>query len=359
MHIDETLLLTRNNVSDLLSIEECMPAVENAFKLYAEGKTLAPKILGLHTQDGGFHIKAGIMQFEKNYFVAKINSNFPDNNKRFGLPLIQGIIAVYDEENGQLLALMDSIEITIIRTGAATGVAAKYLAKEDAKTITICGCGNQGRVSLKAIMKVRKPEKVFAFDIDKKRAGEFAKELTDELKISVIADDDLNKAVKQSDICVTCTTSTKPFLGSEDVMPGIFIAAVGADSEHKQELCAELISSGKLVVDLKEQCATIGELHHALEAQLMELDAVYAELGEIIAGKKNGRTSDKEIIIFDSTGMALQDVAAASIVYEKAQAGKIGTKLNFSEQLNNANSFEGLKKMKKDIDTLKSWFPFR
>jgi len=326
-----TLLISRKQVSDLLSLGECMTAVENAFKLHAEGKVSPPKVLGMHTDDGGFHIKAGILNLSKSYFVAKINSNFPVNTKKFGLPLIQGVIAVYDGENGQLLALMDSIEITIMRTGAATGIAAKYLAKAGAKTVTICGCGNQGRISLKAIMEVRQTEKVFAFDINKEQADKFAEQLSAELEISIIPVDDFKNAVSHSDICVTCTPSTRPFLNTDDVKPGIFIAAVGADSEHKQELYPELISSSKLVVDLKEQSASMGELHHALDAKLLTLNDVHAELGEVIAGKKTGRCSDDEVIIFDSTGTALQDVAAAVIVYEKALKNGIGTTLNFSE----------------------------
>jgi len=143
----------------------------------------------------------------------------------------------------------------------------------------------------------------------------------------------------------------------QDIVPGTFIAAVGADSEEKQELCPDLISSNKIVVDLAEQSATIGELHHAIEEKKMTMAAIHAELGMIIAGKKPGRESDKEIIIFDSTGMALQDVAAAAIVYEKAMARKIGTKLNFSE-LPGSNS-ESSKNNSNDINALKSWYPFR
>ena len=147
----ETLLLTRKDVAYLLSIDECIDAVENAFRLYAEGKALPPKVLGMHTNKGGFHIKAGILDLNRNYFVSKINSNFRDNMQDHGLPLIQGVIVVCDGNNGELLALMDSIEITILRTGAATAVAAKYLALDDASVITICGCGNQGKITLKAL----------------------------------------------------------------------------------------------------------------------------------------------------------------------------------------------------------------
>jgi alanine dehydrogenase len=327
----ETLLLKRHDVAQLLSIEECIAAVEHAFKLYAAGEAPTPGILGIHTQDGGFHIKAGILNLGRNYFVAKTNANFPANSKKNGLPTIQGVITVCDAENGRLLALMDSIEITILRTGAATAVAAKYLAKTNAKTVTICGSGNQGKISLRAVMKVRQLEKVFVFDIDEKQAHQFAYELSKELNISIQPVNDLKKAVLQSDICITCTPSKKPFLLHEYVAPGTFIAAVGADSEGKQELESSLLVSGKLVTDITGQCATIGELHHAVKNGIMKQSDVYAELGQIIAGKKPGRTSDEEIIIFDSTGTALQDIASAAIVYEKAVTGNFGMKLNFAE----------------------------
>src|SRR5687768_15845082 len=257
MNSTDTLLITRRNVAQLLSIEECIAAVEQAFKLYASAEAPAPGVLGIHAQDGGFHIKAGILNLNKSYFVAKINANFPGNNKKYGLPTIQGVIAVCDAENGRLLALMDSIEITIIRTGAATAVAAKWLAKEKARTATICGSGNQGKVSLRAVMKVRQLEKVFVFDIDKKKAQQFASDLSEELKISIQPVNDLKGAVMQSDICITCTPSKKYFLLREYISPGTFIAAVGADSEDKQELEPSLLISGKLVTDITAQSATI------------------------------------------------------------------------------------------------------
>ena len=323
------MIFTRSDVQELLPLDECMTAVEHAFRLYAEGKAEVPKVLGMNTKSGGFHIKAGMLDLQRNYFVTKINSNFPANQKQFGLPLIQGVVAVFDGDNGKLLALLDSIEITIIRTGAATGIATKYLAKKDARIVTLCGCGNQGRISLRAIVEVRQIEQVFAFDIDSSRAILFAEELSKELNISIIPVEDLSRALKQSDICVTCTTATKYFIEKKDVRPGTFIAAVGADSEHKQEIQPELIASCKLVVDMKQQAATIGELHHALELGLLNIDKVYSELGGIIAGKKAGRQSDDEIIIFDSTGTALQDVAAAAIVYERGSKDNTGISLSF------------------------------
>jgi len=325
-----TLLLARHEVAALLSIDECIAAVENAFKLYGEGKTAAPGILGIHSRDGGFHIKAGLLEVGRAYFVAKTNANFPQNPQRFALPAIQGVIIVCDAENGYPLALMDSIEITILRTGAATAVAAKHLARSESSVVTICGCGNQGRIQLQALAKVLPITRVYAFDRDTSRARQFADELSAMLGIEAQAVDDLTSAVRSSDVCVTCTPSQQYFLKEEDVAPGTFIAAVGADSAGKQELDPALLASNKVVVDILEQCATIGELHHALEAGLMKKENVHAELGEIVAGKKAGRTSKEEITIFDSTGMALQDAAAAAIVYEKAmQTGK-GMTINFA-----------------------------
>jgi ornithine cyclodeaminase/alanine dehydrogenase len=253
---------------------------------------------------------------------------------------------------------MDSIEITILRTGAATAVAAKYLSLHDAKIATICGCGNQGRISLKALMEVRKLEKVFVFDINYLQIEKFAQEFAPVLAVIPITENGLHMALKQSQICVTCTPSKNPFIRIDDIMPGTFIAAVGADSEEKQELFPDLIASNKIVVDLAEQSAGIGELHHAIQQGLITVASIHAELGLIIAGKKPGRESDNEIIIFDSTGTALQDVAAAAIVYEKALTSGIGTNMNFAEQENNDINSKGLKKNQKDIDALKSFFPF-
>lgn len=331
MKPEGTLLLKRSEIASLLGVEECMGAVEQAFKLYAEGKTTPPGLFGIHARRGVFHIKAGLLELARSYFAAKVNANFPQNTKMFGLPLIQGVIALCDGENGYPLALMDTMEITIIRTGAATGVAAKYLARSDTKVVTICGCGNQGRISLKALAHVLSLTRAYAFDIEEEYARRFAEDLSKETAIEVIAVSDLAEAVKESDVCVTCTPSKKYFLNREYVSPGTFIAAVGADNEEKHELDPALMVSNKVVVDLLGQCATVGELHHALEQGLVTKADVYAELGEVIAGKKAGRTSDDEIIIFDSTGTALQDVAAAAIVYERAVSAGMGIVLNLGE----------------------------
>jgi alanine dehydrogenase len=325
-----TLLLKRQEVAALLGLDECIAAVEQAFKSHAEGRSLPPGVLGVHARDGGFHIKAAGLELARPYFAAKVNGNFFQNKQRFGMPNIQGIIALCDAENGYPLAVMGSIEITIIRTGAATGVAAKHLARTDATVATISGCGAQGRISLRALATVRRLEKVFAFDVDHEQAERYADELSSELRIAVTAVRDLSDAVSRSDICVTCTPSKEPYLNQSDVAPGTFIAAVGADNEEKQELDPRLIAASKIVVDSLDQCAAIGDLKLALKQGLMTKADAHAELGEVIAGRKPGRESRKEVIVFDSTGTALQDAAAAAIVYEKAVANGCGIVLDFA-----------------------------
>jgi alanine dehydrogenase len=326
---EEILLLTPREVRGLLTIDECIAAVERAFRLCGEGKTVPPAVVSLHAPHGGFHVKTGLLNLDRQYFAAKVNGNFPENRSRFGLPTIQGVIVLCDADKGCPLAVMDSREITSLRTGAATAVAAKHLARADSTTVTICGCGTQGRVQLNALARVCQLHTVFAYDKSEEQALRFARELTQDLTITVHVVTDLAAAVRQSDICVTCTTSRQPFLCSDDIAPGTFIAAVGADNPEKQELHPNLMAKSKIVADLVQQCAVMGDLHHALEAGVMTQTDVYAELGEVVAGKKLGRESAEEIIVFDSTGMALQDVAAAAFVYEKAQHQGSGVRLNF------------------------------
>lgn len=332
MKPDGTLILKRSEVASLLSLGECIGAVEEAFRLNQEGQSLPPGVLETLTGDGGFHIKAAGLKFaDKTYFAAKVNGNFPQNMSKWGLPTIQGVIALYNGESGYPLALLDSIQITALRTGAATAVAAKYLARPDSKVATVCGCGVQGRVQLKSLAQVLRLEKVYAYDRDEALSGRFAGEMSEELRTEVIPVTDLPGALGESDVCVTCTPSRRPFLMREHVRAGTFVAAVGADNPLKQELDPALMASNKVVVDVLEQCAAIGDLHHAIAAGVMGKSDVYAELGAIVAGRTPGRTSGEEIIIFDSTGTALEDVAAAAVVYEKALVAGRGYSLDLAE----------------------------
>jgi ornithine cyclodeaminase/alanine dehydrogenase len=248
--------------------------------------------------------------------------------ERYGLPNIQGLILLHDGDRGSPLAILESGYITINRTGAATAVATKYLARADSKTLTICGCGTQGRIQLEAVKAARPIEKVFAVDKDPEKVRIFCTEMSSRFEVEVVPED-LEDAIGQSDICVTCTPSREYFIKNIFLPQGIFVSAVGADSPDKQELQPEAVAQNKVVADILDQCVSVGEIHHAIEKGLMVADNVYGEIGEIIDGKLPGRTSESDIFIYDSTGTALQDVAAAATIYEKALEQGLGTHFTF------------------------------
>jgi alanine dehydrogenase len=330
MQTESTWLLGRSDVQELLSLTECIDAVEKAFRRQGEGKIPPSGILGVRTQRGGLHVKTACLRGTKNYIAAKLNTNFPQNFPRFGRPTIQGAIVLYDADNGRLLAVLDSMEITLKRTAAATAVAAKYLARKDSAVATICGCGEQGRAQLRAISMILPLRKVYAFDIDPRARQRLDTELSSESEIDIEPVRSLLGAIRNSDIIVTCTPATEFFVHKQDVAPGTFIAAVGADDSHKNEIDPAVLASAKVVADSLEQVCSIGDTHHAIAKGLMQKEDVYAELGDIVAGKKLGRTDDTEIIIFDSTGVAIEDAAAAVMVFEKALSGGIGDDFEFT-----------------------------
>ena len=318
------LILTRRDVQELLGMDDCIVAVEEAFRLHAQGHSLAPGVLGVPAPEGGFHIKAAGLRLKRLYFAAKTNANFSGNPRRHGLPAIQGVIVLFDADNGCPLAVMDSMEVTARRTAAATAVAAKWLARADASTVTICGCGSQGRQQLRALTRVLPVRRAYAFDLEEAKARAFARELSADLGLEITPTRDHVGMVRRSDVCVTCTPSRTPFLLRDHVAPGTFVAAVGADSSEKHELDPRLMAEATVVVDVLDQCAAIGDLHHALEAGALTRESVHAELADVVVGRRPGRRSEREITVFDSTGTALEDVAAAALVYEKARTAGRG-----------------------------------
>jgi alanine dehydrogenase len=324
-----TVLLSRADVERLLTPGACIEAVEDAFHQLADGRVPPPGIFGMHAGDGSFHVKAGFLTLDRPYFAAKLNANFPQNAKLHGLPTIQGVVILCDAANGMPLAVMDSIAITALRTAAATAVAVKYLAPERCEAALICGCGAQAATQLRALLRVRRPARVYAYDQDCEKARQFAGGQEAEFPIEVSAVSDLHEAAAASRIIVTCTTAQRYFIARDMVKPGTFIAAVGADSENKQEIEPALMASATVVTDLTDQACTIGDLHHAIAAGAMSREQVHAELGEVVAGKRRGRANAMEIIVFDSTGTGLQDVAAAIAAYRKALEARAGVHFAF------------------------------
>lgn len=325
----ETLLLKRSDIRALLTLPECIAAMEQAFAMRARGQALSPALMHIDAEGGEFHIKGGGLRLERVYFALKANGGFFDNRARFGLPNILGLILLCDGENGRPLAIMDSVDITILRTGATTALAARYLARPDSATVTICGCGSQGRVQLESLLQVLPGlQQVYAWDANPETSRNFAAEMSARLELKVEGAESLELAAPASDVIVTCTPARDYFLRREWVRPGAFVAAVGADSPGKQELDPQLVASSKLVVDILEQCARVGELQHPLAAGLMNLEQAHGELGAVVAGRVAGRENDEEVIVFDTTGSAIQDTAAAVAVYEKARVTGAGTWLD-------------------------------
>jgi ornithine cyclodeaminase/alanine dehydrogenase-like protein (mu-crystallin family) len=321
-----TLILTRSDLVSILTPRDCLVRVEEAFRDYGEGRTDAPKSVGLHAAAGTFHVKAAI----SDVFAAKINANFPDNPQCHQLPTIQGVIVVMDLDRGTPLAILDSALITTLRTAAATAVAAKYLALAGASTVTVAGCGTQGRASLEALLLVRPIREVYAFDVNGAAAEHFASEMQARLGIEVRVAASLDDAIAQSAIVVTCTTARIAILDARHLHPGLFIAAVGADNPQKQELTPALLRESKVVADILEQAATMGDLYHALEAGLLTRGDVHGELADVIRGRVPGRQNDQEVFVFDSTGTALQDVAVSSFAYARAVERRAGVEVAFT-----------------------------
>lgn len=326
----ETVVLTARDVEELLGIGDCISAVEDVFARWARGEVAPPQVLGVHVEAGGFHIKAGTVRRARHYFATKTNGNFPSNPQRHGLPSIQGVVTVCDADVGTPLALMDSAVLTELRTGAATGVAARYLASPDSRTATVIGCGAQAPSQLRALAAVRPLERAWVFDLDRSRAETFAATFGAAPELRVEVGTDLGRALAASEVCVTCTTSRRPVLGPGMVAPGTFVAAVGADNPEKWEIDPQLMRRSKVVVDSLAQCRVIGDLHHALEAGAMREEDVHAELGHVVAGLAEGRADHDEVIVFDSTGTGLQDVACAAIAYERAVALGRGGRVDFT-----------------------------
>jgi ornithine cyclodeaminase/alanine dehydrogenase-like protein (mu-crystallin family) len=296
-------ILSAAEIASRISIDDCIAAVEQIFRRYGDGALAKPQSLGLQAGQGTFHVKAAATDV----FVAKVNANFPDNPRRHGLPSIQGVIVVMDLEKGSLLGLLDSAPVTTMRTAAAAAVAAKYLARRDARTLATIGCGVQGKACIEAIARVRALSSVRVYDVDPDAAR----------KSGGLVCSSIEEAVAGADIIVTCTPSRQPILDERHAAPGAFIAAIGADNPAKNEISPSLMARARVVPDSTEQAASMGDLHHAVAAGTMTAAAVHGELGAVIAGRVPARRSDHETFIFDSTGTALQDVAVASLLLQR------------------------------------------
>lgn len=316
-----TLILTQSDLRRLVTRADHLQAVEEGFRASAESRASSPAPLHVGTDAGGLHAKAAILQAERTYLAVKVNSNFPDNARSDELPTIQGALLLFDGANGALLAIMDSIELTIMRTAAATALAARFLARRDARTLMICGCGAQAPAQAAAVAEVRRFERGFAWDADPGRARAFAAEMTRDLGFPFEAAHLLGDSAQASDVIITCTSAREPFLDETHVRRGAFVAAVGADSPSKCEISPALMAQALVFADVTNQALTMGD---SLHAALSPSD-IRGELADLVSGRVIGRSGDDEVIVFDSTGTAIEDVASAAVAYERALESGIMT----------------------------------
>lgn len=327
--IPNTLLLSKSDIKNLITLKEAIPAIENVFLAYANKEIELCPLIHADVGMGEFHIKAG--GYKKGltpYFTTKINGGFFSNTFQ-NLPNILGLIVLNSTENGFPLAVLESSTITAIRTAAATGVAAKYLADPQSSIATLCGCGNQAFWQVEVLKEVIPSiEKIYVFSKNYAKSSLFAKEMSEKLEIEILPTDDLQSALKLSQICITCTSSKKYLIEKSMLPKNIFIAAVGADSPDKQEIDPLIFSEATVVADIRDQSASVGDLHHALKLNILDPSKIL-ELGEVILKNPLKKEDHKGVIIFDSTGTAMQDTALASIVYKKALQEGLGTSFHF------------------------------
>jgi len=313
----DTLVLARAEIAALMRPADYLEAAETAFRAVAEERAHVPAPITLEADGGTFHAKAATIRLDRLYAALKLNGNFPANPETRGLPTIQGALLLCDGETGSPLAIMDSAEVTLRRTAAATALAARFLARPDSRTLLVCGCGAQAPAQIAALADVLPLRRCLLWDLDPTKAAALAAALAHEpFEVSATA---LARAAAQADVIVTCTTARRPYLDSDLIRAGTFIGAVGADSPDKSEIAPELMAKSRVVADSLDQCAVMGDLRHALAAGAMRREHVHAELGELVAGTKAGRRSAGEITLFDSTGTAVQDVAAGVLIHDRAR----------------------------------------
>ncbi|MBD1382525.1 ornithine cyclodeaminase family protein [Metabacillus arenae] len=328
------LLLNERTIRNLYTMEDCMADVEKAFRYEKEGKTVTPVRLSVpHEKEQAETLYMPSYIEPVNYSGLKVVSIFPNNAKE-GRKVLQGIILLTDGLTGEHVALMDASYLTIMRTGASSGVATKYLARENAKVCAVLGTGAQSLGQIQAVMAVREIEHILLFN----RTLEKAEGLKEKLhalfpnwKGTITVQQDANAAVKDADIVICSSKSSTPLFDGRSLKRGAHINGIGSYQSHMQEVDVQtLYKSGKIVVDTME-----GALHEAgdlivpIEQGLWNAQSIYGEISEIITGQKEGRTEQEEITFYKAVGIAYLDTMVAQSVYQRALAADVGETFNF------------------------------
>jgi len=324
------ILLSKSQVSSLLSMAESIEAVEGAFRELALGTATMPTRLSLSIPEkqGWLGVMpAYLAQAES--LTTKIVTVYQNNATRHGIPNVLAAVILNDVETGRIEAIMEGSQITAMRTGAVSGVATKYLARNDAYRLGIFGAGVQARRQLEAVRGVREIRSVSVYDTRKEMTQDFVAETTAQADVKVSVAKTPDELVRDSDIIVTATTSATPVFNGRNIGPGTHINAIGAFTPSTREVDSETVATSKIVVDsLDAALAEAGDIIIPLKEGVIQRENVWAELGEIVTGKKAGRTSQEEKTLFKSVGLGIQDAAVASVVFKKACSLGVGTRLD-------------------------------
>ncbi len=313
MSTDVTYLITRADVEKALLMPDALEAVEAAFKSYGQGRAQMPPKQYLTFDKGDLRSMPAYLPDLGAAAVKNVNVH-PQNR---GLPTVMATVTVFDTETGFALAIMDGTYLTAVRTAAAAGVAARYLAREDSTVAAFVGTGKQAPAQLEALMlTVPGIKKVLAYDVKPESAESFAERSAAAYGVEA-AVCSLAEAVAGADIVTTTTPVREPIVRREDVRPGTHINAIGADAAGKQELELAVLQDAKIVIDNWEQASHGGEINVAVSRGLIGRESIHADIGEIVVGRRPGREAPDEITVFDSTGLAIQDVACAAHVYRR------------------------------------------
>ena len=324
------LWLSSSVVENLLDMPAAIEAVADAYRLIHQGEAELPVRANVPVTpyDGSLMSMPAYLSGDMDALGAKLISFYGRNPSGRGLPAVQGNVLLFDGRNGALVALMDAGFLTAMRTGAAGGVAARYLAREDARTLTIFGSGAAAPYQVEAAVCERDIERIFVLSRTPAHAEAMAATLASDLEIEASATDDVETAVGAADILVTATSAHEPLFEGGLLRPGVHITGIGSHLPYASEVDAVTLQRAKVVVDQMDAClAEAGDLIRPIENGLYSADRIHAEMGAIIAGDRPGRQSEEEITFFKSVGLAAQDVAVAKVVYERAVEQAVGIRL--------------------------------
>jgi ornithine cyclodeaminase/alanine dehydrogenase len=324
-------VIMRGDLESILTMEEVIEAVEEAFGNYARGRWVIPPRTHFDLPEGVFLYMPSFLSPEEGgegISGAKLVSVFPRNREK-GLPLIHGLYLLYDPTTGSPLALMDGIYLTGVRTGAVSAVATKYLSRKDSRALGIIGTGVQAGFQLMAILAVRAIEVCYLFDTIEDRARRFAQDCSDRLRVKMEVLSSPDEVVGKSDAVVTATTSPKPVFSGSSVRKGTHLNVIGAFTPETREVDSETVRMACIFVDSYEGALEeAGDLLIPMGEGIISRDDIRGELSEVVTGMKPGRTTDDEITLFKSVGFAIEDAATAGLAYKKALRRDIGTQLS-------------------------------